>query len=78
MAFHFDEPELEVFTTLTVYPGLTNWRRLRAELRVDLRRELVTDLFWGFSFYGSLDNEPTGLETESEDVAVVASLGWKY
>ncbi|MCP3956520.1 MAG: DUF481 domain-containing protein [bacterium] len=77
-AFHFDDPELEVNIDLTLYPSLTSWGRLRMELRADLRRELVDDLFWGFSVYESYDSDPVGEDARNNDLTLTASLGWKY
>lgn len=77
-AFHFDDPELDVEVSFDLYPSLTTWGRLRGELSVDLSRELVSDLFWGLSLYSSFDTEPPGEDAERQDLAIVASLGWKY
>ena len=38
---------------------------------------LRKDLFWAFSSYRSFDDEPTGQDAKRENIAVVASLGWK-
>ena len=77
-AFHFDDPELHVSAELMVFPSLTVDGRTRTELVVDLRRELVRDLFWLLTLYGSFDNKPVGENAEKEDISVVASLGWKF
>ena len=76
-AFHFDDPELQVSTELLFFKSLTVSGRERIELTADVRRELVSDLFWLLSLYGSYDSKPVG-DAEMEDIAVVASLGWKF
>lgn len=77
-AFHFDDPELEVSVDLTLFPSLTTSGRLRAELRADMKRELIDDLFWGLSIYESYDSDPVGEGARNNDLTATASLGWKY
>ena len=43
-----------------------------------MRRELVEDLFWGFSIYESYDSDPVGEGARNNDLAITASLGWTY
>jgi hypothetical protein len=77
-AFHFDEPELEIHNLFVVYPSLTTSGRVRSELNLDVRRELVKDLFWSLALYWTYDNKPVGLEAEKEDLSIVGSLGWVW
>ena len=59
-AFHFDDPELQITTSLIAFPSLTVSGRVRMELTADVRREMVSDLFWLLTLYGSFDNKPVG------------------
>ena len=77
-AFHFDDPELEVSVKFTLFPSLSSSGRVRLELRSDVRRELIDDLFWGLSIYESYDSDPVGEGAAHNDLVLTASLGWKY
>ena len=44
--FSFQDPEMDIVTTLTVLPSLTDWGRLRADLDTRVRFELFKDFFW--------------------------------
>ena len=77
-AFHFDDPELQLSAEFIFFSSLTISGRERMELTADVGRELVSDLFWLLSIYGSFDSKPVGTDAEKEDIAVVASLGWKF
>jgi hypothetical protein len=77
LAFHFDDPELEVTAEVLAYPSLSISHRWRTEFKADVSRELGWDLFWSLSAYWSLDNKPAVIGAENSDLAVTLSLGWK-
>jgi len=64
--FIFQDPELDWSTTVQLVPSLTESGRVRGELDTSLQWEIMNDLKWGFSLYGSLDNKPaeTGEKTD--------------
>lgn len=76
--FIFDDPETDITTTLTLFPSLTESGRVRAELNVRLKREVVEDFFWNLSLLHSFDNQPTVEGAEKNDIAVTTSLGWSF
>lgn len=75
--FRYDDPELDVSTTLAVYERLSGESRTRGNLDVDLRWELINDFFWGFSVYYTFNTKPTG-NASSNDYGVVSSVGWSF
>ncbi len=56
--FLFEDPELDWSTTLQVIPSLTEQGRVRGELDTTFSWEIIGDLKWALSFYGSWDNQP--------------------
>jgi hypothetical protein len=76
--FRYDHPEMDVSTTLSVFPRLTGERRTRGNLDVNLRWELIKDFFWGFSIYYSFDDQPEAIDASTTDYGAVTSLGWKF
>ena len=76
--FRYDTPEASVGATLNLFPSLTESGRVRSEGRLRTRYEIVTDLFFELSFYGTYDNEPgEGAESKS-DYGVTSSLGYSF
>jgi hypothetical protein len=75
--FTYDSPKTGLTTTLTVYPSLTDGGRVRGNLDITLRRELISDLFFDLSFYGSLDSQPPEAG-EKTDYGIVTGLGYSF
>ncbi len=76
-AFRFDDPELDLSVTLTVYPGITDWGRLRLQLNATGRYELVSDFFLGLTLFESYDNGGTQAAAIN-DFAVTLSIGYSF
>lgn len=75
--FAYNSPKVDYSTALSVFPSLTDWGRIRAELDLHLRREVVKDFFIEVTFYESYDNRPPG-GTEKTDYGLVFSLGYSF
>ncbi len=76
--FRFDNPDLDIQSSLAVFPGITDSGRLRAEFDLTFRWELVEDLFWEMNYY---DNYDSGSEFATEsvnDYGVITSIGYKF
>ncbi len=84
--FRYDTPELDLSTSLQVIPSLTDTGRVRGELDISLKWEMIEDLFWELKYYHSYDNRPpeqdieTGLGTEitNNDYGIVTSIGYDF
>lgn len=75
--FLFQNPELDWSTTIELIPSLTESGRVRGEIDTSIKWEIIDDLQWGFSLYGSVDNQPA--ETgSSSDYGVTASLTYDF
>jgi hypothetical protein len=72
--FRFSTPELDVRTSLSLFPGITDSGRFRGEFELRFRWELVEDLFWELDFYNNYDNEA---ENEN-DYGTSTSVGYKF
>lgn len=75
--FIFDSPKTSLNTSFTLYPSLTDTGRVRADLDVALRHELVADLFFELNFYGSHDSRPPD-SGEKSDYGFVTGLGYSF
>jgi len=76
--FRFNTPELDIQTTLALYPGITDSGRLRGEFDLTFRWEMVEDLFWEMEYYNNYDS---GRESDPEsisDYGIITSVGYKF
>ncbi len=76
--FRYDSPELDLSTLLQVIPNLTDTGRVRGEFDINLKWEMIEDLFWELRFYDSYDSDPVVLGAEKNDYGIVTSLGWEF
>jgi len=74
----FDDPTVDLTTKLTVFPSITDSGRTRAQLDINLRWELVTDLFWDLSYYNTYDSDPPSGSLSTNDYGMVTSIGWAF
>lgn len=72
----FNTPELDLALSGSVYPSLTESGRVRGASDVRLRWEIVADLFFDFTIWGTYDNQNEG--ESSLDYGLTTGLGWKY
>jgi len=75
--FQYKSPEINFNSALTVLPTLDSSGRVRATLDVNLRRELVNDLFFNVNLYTTYDNQPPEGASDS-DYGLITSLGYSY
>lgn len=76
--FVYDSPKVSLSSDLTVYPGLTYWGRVRGDMDITLKWELVKDLSWSLQFYGSYDNDPQAIDGSTSDFGFVTGLGYSF
>jgi hypothetical protein len=75
--FRWDHPKTNVTANLTVLPSLNDAGRVRSEASLEMRHELINDLFLKISFKDSFDNKPA--ETaRNNDWNIVTSLGYSF
>jgi hypothetical protein len=75
--FRFSDPEISLSSSAYLYPSLTESGRLRGNLDVSWRREIISDFFFDISLYDSYDSDPPSEGTTS-DYGVVTSFGYKF
>lgn len=76
--FTYDTPKTDISMTVNMYPGLSEWGRVRIELDGKLRREIVKDFTIGFSIYDSYDNRPPTEGARKNDVGLSLTIGWTF
>ena len=77
--FRYATPERNFDTSLAVFPSLTDFGRVRINLRSTFKLEFFRDLFWSMEFYANHDNQPlSGDEAEKTDYGIITAVGWSY
>jgi hypothetical protein len=76
--FIFQDPELDWSTTVQLVPSLTESGRVRGELDTSLQWEIINDLKWGFSLYGSFDNQPQSATGETSDYGINTTVTFEF
>jgi len=76
--FVFDDPELDWSSRIQVIPSLTEKGRVRGELDTTLSWEIIGDLKWAVSLYGSWDNQPQSAAGATSDYGVNTSLAYDF
>ena len=74
--YRFDTPELDLSSSLKLFPSLTPVDRLRGEFDINLKWELVSDLFWGLRFFDQFDSKPPSPDASKNNWSIVLSVGW--
>ena len=76
--FLFEDPELDWSSRFQLIPSLTEKGRVRGELETTLSWEIIGDLKWAFSLYGSWDNQPQSTEGATSDYGVNTALAYDF
>jgi hypothetical protein len=76
--FAYDFPNTDVQLTAFGFLGLNHWGRFRLEASASLRRELVSDFFFGLKGYESYDSEPPTAGAKQNDWGLSLSLGYSF
>ena len=66
--FTYDYPKTSLTLAADVYPGLSQWGRVRIEFNGSIKREVVHDFTVGLTVYDSYDNKPPTAEARKNDV----------
>ena len=76
--FRYDTPELDLTTTLEFIPNITESGEYRGEFEIELKWEIVEDLFWALSLSDKYDSKVDPLEGEKNDYSIITSIGWDF
>ena len=76
--FRYSDPELYLTAILRIFPGLTDFGRVRIEAETRLRYEIFSDIFWGLGFFENFDSRSPVDGTVTYDFAIEATINWKF
>jgi hypothetical protein len=76
--FVFDDPTVDLTTSLATFPSITDAGRLRAQFDISLRWEIIKDLYWDLSYYNTYDSDPPSGSLSNTDYGIVTGIGWSF
>ncbi len=75
--FSFQDPEIDITTTLTILPSLSDWGRIRADFDTRIQFELFKDFSWSATLFDTYDSRPPE-GNETNDFGITTSVGWSF
>ncbi len=73
-----DSPTTDLNVTLTAYPSITTFGRIRLQFDTRAAHELVKDFTISLTFFDTYDSQPPSTTATSNDFGGTVSLGWKF
>jgi hypothetical protein len=77
-AFRYNSPKLDLSTTLSVYPGITDWGRVRIDFDTRISYELIKDFFLTLSIFERFDSRPPSETAAKSDFGTTLSISWSF
>ena len=76
--FRYSSPKINIDAEYMIFPGLTDWGRVRMNLQVNTSIELFKDFMVGFTFYDNFDNRPSSTAASTNDYGLTFTLGYQF
>jgi hypothetical protein len=76
--FRYDTPKLDLGVSLTIYPGLTDWGRVRGDFTLRVKYEVFKDFNAGLNFSFNFDTRPPESAASKTDYLATFTIGWSY
>jgi hypothetical protein len=78
LLYKFQGSTTNLAFSTTIFPSLTDSRRVRTQVSTKLRQELFDNFFWGLTFYATSDNQPPLGALSKNDYGLITSVGWSF
>ena len=76
--FYHSTPKLSINASYFIYPGLTDWGRIRMQSDLNVSVEVFNDFMVGISGYYSYDNKPPAGSLSTFDYAILFTIGYSF
>ena len=76
--FKLYSPRVDITVQFFVLPSLTTEGRVRSELSVGSKIELISNFYWTVSLYDSYDSKPPDRNPVKNDYGVVTGISWTF
>lgn len=77
-AFRYNSPKLDLSTSLIVYPGISDWGRVRIDFDTRVSYELIKDFFLTLSLFERYDSRPPSETAAKSDFGTTLSISWTF
>jgi hypothetical protein len=76
--FYRSTPKLSVDADYMIYPGITDWGRIRMQADMNVSVEIFKDFLTGMVFYYSFDNKPPEGSLSHDDYGLMITVGYEF
>ncbi len=77
-AFKYNHPKLDLATNLTVYPGISEWGRVRVDFDGRVSYEVIKDFYLTLSVFERYDSRPPSETAAKSDFGTTLSVSWSF
>ncbi len=74
--FYRSTPKLSIISDYLIYPGISDWGRIRMQADLSVNVEIFKDFITGLSFYYSYDNRPPAGSVSNDDYGLMFTVGY--
>jgi hypothetical protein len=76
--FYYSTPKLSIDFDYIIYPGITDWGRIRMQADLSVSVEIFKDFETGLVSYYSFDNKPPEGSSSTYDYGLMFTIGYKF
>ena len=76
--FYYSTPKLSIDADYLIYPGITDWGRIRMQADLNVSVEIFKDFQTGLVFYYSYDNKPPEGSLSNSDFGIMFTVGYIF
>jgi hypothetical protein len=76
--FYYSTPKLSIDADYSIYPGLSDWGRIRMQGDLYVSAEIFKDFLMGLTSYYSYDNRPPEGSLSNNDYGIMFTIGYKF
>lgn len=76
--FYYSTPKLSITADYLIYPGISDWGRIRMQADLNVSAEIYKDLLTGLVFYYSYDNKPPQGSLANYDFGILFTIGYSF
>jgi hypothetical protein len=76
--FRYSFPKISIDAQYKLFPGISDWGRIRMNLNVTTSIEIFKDFLAGLTFYDNFDNRPSSDAASKNDYGLTFTLGYSF
>jgi len=76
--FYYSTPKLSIDADYLIFPGITDWGRIRMQADLNVSVEIFKDFQTGLVFYYSYDNKPPEGSLSTSDFGLMFTVGYVF